>query len=445
MTMHFYDGFDWYGQQGEAADEIRARGWNTSDSVAVESQDATSFWQDYEYTFTPYGRCLQLKGPKNQFIQMACRYWIDTACGFNVKFDLIPSGGPYKLIEFCDFINGEYYPRYTLAIHNGQFRTYAYGDIYRDTVLDDGPGYGRVTLQAGTRYGLHFYGRRNLRILYVNGVIEKYAGGFDGLDKCCSIRIYNPGRPTIDDFYTTYTQPAIWPGAYDTLLPCGIGVDATATEPGYMHPRILSPQPDEDVANEWTCHGGGEGAGLNACVKGTDDSYAGAYAMRLHSFGVKCEDVAYPYAATEGAVRCQHIQMFCRCARMGSVRNQLFTEGRMDGQEFNYDNTYFDPTTYMGEKFHADTVCFGNGTIYPDPMNYSIKTLYRKQHAINRTYTATPEQLNDISWWLRQLFKPAVFGRPDTFNQASMPISSAASGRLGFEGWEQWLRDSIGL
>lgn len=396
MTMHRFDGFDWYGDNEQDSEtilsELMSRGWVPNETVEAEVIDPSPVWVDNE-DYQPSGRAIQLSGANGGYIMKAVAPWIDTAVGYNVQFETIPSGGPHKLIEILQWGGAAYNVLYTLCLLNGRLYSYAYGEVGVDSPIQDGTTFFLGTLTAGQTYSLHYYGRRSLRILWVDGEIEGYWGGYSGLSSNHAVRIYNTGSPTIDDYYSTFTKPERWPGAYDTLLPYDYVDDEDTL---YRH-KVITPKPETELSNEWTLEGGS----LPTCIDGASSTYAWVDATLKKEFATHNEEVAFPCPPLYN----YHIQGYACTEREGNIRNGLHFEGRYPA----YDSgaTIMSIISYW---VHTDTVVLGLAHMNPGPRdlirveNSSISMAYR------RALTSTPDGINGIDWWGRTFERPPVFG-----------------------------------
>jgi len=394
MTMFRYDGFDWYGDNEQDSEtillELASRGWVPGGDVEAEIIDPSPIWEDVA-AYQPSGRAVQLSGAAGSYIMKAVSPWIDTAVGYNVIFETVPSGGPHKLIEIVQWGGASYNVLYTLALLNGRLYSYAYGEVGAGAV-QDGTTFFLGTITAGQVYSLHYYSRRSLRILWVDGEIQGYWGGYSGVASNHAVRLYNTGSPIIDDFYSTYTRPERWPGAYDTLL-C---YDWIEDDELYRH-KVLTPKPEQELVNEWSLEGGP----LSTCLKGGSDTYAWVDATLKKEFATHNEDVAFPCPPLYN----YHIQGYACTEREGNIRNSLHFEGRQPG----YDSGV-GIMPLIQYWIHNDTVVLGWTGLDPSPRNLVRVINASGSIAMRRAVTSTPEGLNTIDWWGRTFERPPVFG-----------------------------------
>ena len=384
MTMHYFDGFDVYGYTSDPiADELSGRGWYLQDASCA--MIASPFHDGVRVA--PIGYAAHLTG--TGYIQHDVHNWIDAAVGVNMSFDSIPVGGPYKLIELLQWNGAAYVAQYTLCVENGHFSCYSYGEVGVGA-LKDGDVNG--TLVPNTLYTIHFYGRRSLKLVWINGVLSGYFGGYFGIDHTQAVRIYTIGTGVIlDDFYTTYTQPTDWPGFYDTLYGMGYWQNSTFT-PHY----VLSPKPVTELLNQWTPSDAAQS--LPALINDTDATYVSCNVMNTLKFGCKLEPVAFPsYHST------LHLQGNARMARTGSLPQQFWIEGRREDVTL---------STTIGEEilryFDTSTVAIGNGFIFA-PIDFEHRVNIPKVFPFHRSLLGTSAGFNACDWYLRILFKPPVF------------------------------------
>jgi hypothetical protein len=405
MTMQVFDGFDWYGDNEQDSEtillELASRGWIGFGGVEAEVKDPSPIWDPTQlgpamvsgdYLYKPLGRAIKLSGTAGGYIMKGCKPWIDTAVGLNIVFETIPTGGPHKLIEIVQWGGAAYNVLYTLAILNGSLYSYAYGEVGVGSHLQDGTTFFLGTLSPGQVYSLHYYARRSLRILWVDGEIQGYWGGYSGLQSNHAVRIYNTGAPTIDDAYFTHTQPERWPGAWDTLL----GYDWIEDGTLYRH-KVLTPKAELEIANEWTTEGGP----LSASLKGGSDTYSWVNAMLRKEFATHNEDVGFPCPPLYN----YHVQGAGCAKREGNVRNRVHFEGRYPG--------YDSGASIMGivsYYIHNDTVACGTEPLAPGPRDLQRLVNRVTAMAVNRQLTSTPAHLNNIDWWGRTWERPAIFG-----------------------------------
>lgn len=397
MTMTIFDGFDWYGDNEQDSNtilaELNSRGWVPRGDVEAEVLDPSPIWEDDD-RYQPPGRAIKLTGAVGGHLMWACKPWIDTAVGFNVIFETVPAGGPHKVLEIVQW-NGSYNVLYTLALLNGRFYSYAYGEVGVGSPLQDGTTFFMGAVEAGRTYSLHYYGRRSLRVLWVDGRVEGYWGGYSGLTSNHIIRVYNTGSPTIDDAYLTHTQPERWPGAWDTLLPYDY-IDEDGDGALYRH-KVITPKPVTELVNEWNLEGGS----LADCIKGGDDAFIWVDATLKKGFATHNEDVDFPSPPLYN----YHTQGFCTAEREGSIKNAMHFEGRH--QEFDSGVAIMPLVSYW---IHNDTVVLGWAGLDPPPRDLARLTNKVTAISVRRQLTSTPEELNKIDWWGRTFEKPPVFG-----------------------------------
>ena len=389
MTMQFFDGFDVYGDtSAPIADELSGRGWAL---VGASCAMVASPFHD-GVTVKPIGKAAHLTG--TGYLQHDVRNWLDAAVGVNMSFDSIPTGGPHKLIELLQWNGTAYVAQYTLCVENGHFSCYSYGAVGIDALKD---GDIATTITPNTIYTIHFYGRRSNRIVWINGHMVGYFGGYNGIDYTQAVRIHVPGTGiVIDDFYTTYTQPTDWPGPYDTLYSMGYWQDNK-----FIPHYVLTPKPISEVMNQWTPSDATKS--LPTLLSGDDDTYVSCDVMNTFKFGCKLEPINFPSSHTT-----LQLQGNTRMGRTGSLYQQFWLEGRRE------DITL---SSTIGEEllryFDTHTVAIGNGFIFA-PLDFAHRVNLRKSFPFHRELLGTPAGFNACAWYLRILFVPPVFTQGDS-------------------------------
>ncbi len=402
MTIEYFDGFDWVGDNtaGSIADDLKGRGWTLSDGINVTAAAPPDAMYE-DWTFTPAGKTLRLAGTGTKYISHAVKPWIDAAVGLNFYFNSLPVGaGPHKLIELCEWSAGSMNPLYTLAIKDGQFALYAYGEIGAGAVFEGYPWF-LGALQTETLYSVHYYARRSQRILYVNGRAELLRGGYGGLSNTHAVRVYDAGDLYIDDFYNTWTQPAFWPFAYDVLFPYAYYNEITGA---WAPHRVLSPKPEAelDMTGAWQVQ---EGGSLVTALNGSDAVYTWKNAQEYGNFQVKLEDVDFP-TTLEGF----QYQGLVRCNRQGSLTSQgFFFEGRYPGIQLIYENPFLDPSSAVAKFWHEDTIAIGNGDIRPSPRDFRTEVNHARMFIRNGQVSSIATDINKINWSLIELFLPNIY------------------------------------
>lgn len=382
---------------------MQGRGWIKTSGLTVAASAANAFWSTaFSGQYRPIGKMLTLTGGSSDYLARGVKPWIDTAIGLNLMFNSIPSGGPHKLLEICQFAGTSVNPLYTLALLNGRFRIYAYAEVGSGNEVDEGGTWFLGDLAADTHYCIHFYARRSLRMLYVNGRQEFLHGGYSGLASTHSVRIYPVGSPYIDDFYQTWTQPAIWAGAYDTYFPYAYYDDATED---WLPHRVLTPKPvaELDVTPDgWEAVGG---AGLIACTTGTDNTYMKKDILAPGGFQLEVEDVDFP-----DELLAYHWQLLARMRRLGSINQQgYYGEARIPGVSTTVQSDFMDASAALEAYWHTDTVGIANGDLKPSPKDFRTETNHARMMIMNPNASATPTWINQINWSLVDKFKPAIF------------------------------------
>lgn len=401
MSMEYFDGFDFCGDntEGSVLNDLLGRGWIASSGLVVTAQDAEPLWENIDAVFEPWGKSIHLSGTSADYLSHKVKPWLDAAVGFNILFDSIPSGGPHKLVEVGSYIAGVLTPRYTLCINNGKFELFAYGEVGVDAVSEGNPWY-TGTLSANRLYCLHYYIRRSARILYIDGVQELQRGGYAGLEEFHYVRFFTPTSYYLDDFYQTFTQPSISPGAYDTLMPYAYYNEETGEN---IPHKVVTAKPIQEVdkTGEWAGH---NGTSVIEGTTGVDSAYIHKVVTGKGDWGVILEDVDWPEE-----LYTYHWQGLLRSNRHGSVQNAgFYIEAQYPG---------YTPTGLTAGQlaaleawWHIDTV-LTQQAIYIPPRDFRPVVGHCRTTNRNTSYTSTPAHINNLQWFLRDKFQPKIYSQ----------------------------------
>lgn len=402
MTMEYFDGFDLVGESGEeVSQELLGRGWYSSENIQVTPLTAEGMWTND--TARPVGKMLHLgssTGNENtSYIQHHVKHWFDNAVGLNIMYATVPTGGPYKLIEFCRWSGTAMQPRYTLCIEEGEFVIYSYGEV-GSGATKDATAWTVGTLQPNVIYSIHFYARLSMRLLYINGEAQALTGGLTGHDKMNCVRLYPTTGVYVDDFYSSFTQPEIRFYHYDTLYPL-------ASEDGQPH-RVLTLIPIQEIDLDDTYSITGES--LVDAITGSDETFAQRYIRDPGKFEVQLSEPVYHLPR-----RGWYAQPLVRCARYGSLPALHFlTEARLPGFNNDYEGSgAFDINAQAALErwFHIDTVGIGNGDIRPSPMDTRTEVNHTRMMGMSYYVMSQSALLAQTHWSLWDRYQPDVYAQ----------------------------------